>query len=244
MLARRLMAGHRSLEPAVVVRIHPGQSLPALLPHPLQGAEYRPPLPHSPRPGRSLPALPWGRQSPPDPVALREGARRAQRGFEARHRNRLPEIPDTWSGGGCDEQLGWVCLRFKEGVDWLPAPERAEIVQARESLLATLAEVGSLIPGDRWVLGQRVRCLGGLWPGASARAPYLSSEPGGGGGEPDPQGAEERRVVPEASPSRPFLDGRGFSRPGDPLSCRGPPSSPPSLRAPCASIGNDPALSQ
>jgi hypothetical protein len=27
LLARRLMAGHRSLEPAVVVRIHPGQSL-------------------------------------------------------------------------------------------------------------------------------------------------------------------------------------------------------------------------
>ena len=26
LLARRLMAGHRSLEPAVVVRIHPGQS--------------------------------------------------------------------------------------------------------------------------------------------------------------------------------------------------------------------------
>ena len=31
-MARRLMAGHRSLEPAVVVRIHPGQFLSPSLP--------------------------------------------------------------------------------------------------------------------------------------------------------------------------------------------------------------------
>jgi hypothetical protein len=37
LLARRLMAGHRSLEPAVVVRIHPGQ-----LPFP---ATFGPPCP-------------------------------------------------------------------------------------------------------------------------------------------------------------------------------------------------------
>jgi len=39
------------------------------------------------------------------------------------------------------------------------------LVQARESLLETLGEVGKSLPGDRWVLGQRIRYLGdvGRW---------------------------------------------------------------------------------
>lgn len=109
---------------------------------------------------------------PPDSAELQRIARRAQRSFEVLHRGRLPKVPDTWRGGDCDEILGRICLRYGGGSLWVPKPEEPALIRARQELLATLEEVGRAIPGDRWVLGQRVRYLGdmGRWEEALALA--------------------------------------------------------------------------
>ncbi len=169
LLARRLMAGHRSLEPAVVVRIHPGQSPPP------------PPVPGRPstRCGRlffllvlALPDPLQALQPPRDSLDLLNEARAAQRAFETIHRNSLPVAGDSWAGGVCDEQIGRICLRFEGDEDWEPAQEDSAVSRARNDLLEMLAEVGGKIPGDRWVLGQRIRYLGdvGRWGEAVALA--------------------------------------------------------------------------
>jgi len=65
-------------------------------------------------------------------------------------------------------------------MEWGPAPEDSAVVAAREELLETLAELARRIPGDRWILGQRVRYLGdvGRWEEA------LTLARGCTGGEP------------------------------------------------------------
>lgn len=108
----------------------------------------------------------------PDSAALLREARAAQAGFE---RRRVTFIPMThWGGSGteCDERLGRMCLRFGRGSDWEPPPEREEVRVLRQELLKTLAEIGSEVPGDDWVLGQRVHYLGeaGLWDEAEELA--------------------------------------------------------------------------
>ena len=65
-----------------------------------------------------------------------------------------------------------ICLRFGRGTDWEPSPEDPKVTEARNELLALLERVGAAIPGDRWVLGQRIRYLGdgGRWDEARALA--------------------------------------------------------------------------
>jgi hypothetical protein len=48
---------------------------------------------------------------------------------------------------------------------WTPAQEDREVILGREKLLGRLAEAAERIPGDRWILGQRIRYLGdeGRW---------------------------------------------------------------------------------
>lgn len=147
------------MEPAVVVRIHPGQSM----------------LPDIPLFFRklctvlvlgSLFALPrplWGHQSPPDSTELHDRARRVQKEFEATHRTLLPTGVDN-AGYECDEYVGRLCLSDSD-LGWEPAKEDSLVVSAREHLLGLLEEVGRELPGDRWVLGQRIRYLGdtGRW---------------------------------------------------------------------------------
>ena len=207
MLARRLMAGHRSLEPAVVVRIHPGQF--ASIPKPLFGrasvskssAPVAPlwRLPHvgrAPRPflGR-LPVLAassmalagilllppeslGGLQSHPDSAQLRRQAEIAQAQFERVHRANLTRTRREWSGT-CDEQYGRICLRFKGGRQWEPDEENPRVAVAREGLLEVLKDIGETLPGDHWVLGQRVRYLGyvGRWREAETLARGCSGDP-------------------------------------------------------------------
>ncbi|MFC1661700.1 hypothetical protein ACFL3S_09655 [Gemmatimonadota bacterium] len=99
-----------------------------------------------------------------DSADLRREAREAQRRFESIHRRRLPETREDW-GGECDERLGRICLRFQGGSGWEPQPEDSAVIVARRELHRVLEEVGRQIPGDRWVLSQRVRYLGdeGRW---------------------------------------------------------------------------------
>lgn len=82
-------------------------------------------------------------------------ARRAQGEFETFRRRLLPF--ETFNDGGdCDATVGRYCYRqqFTSPPDESPA-----IIAARTHLLKTLDSVGALVPGDWWIVGQRVRYL-------------------------------------------------------------------------------------
>jgi len=104
-----------------------------------------------------------------DSAELLKQAREAQRAFERMHRRHLPRASGLWEGG-CDERLGSMCLRFDGSIGWEPSPEDSAVSRRRDELLATLQRVGEVIPGDRWVLGQRIRYLVdlGRWNAALA----------------------------------------------------------------------------
>lgn len=113
--------------------------------------------------------------SPGDSTDLRSGAEDAQEVFE---RDRIRNSPRTWgsSGASCDETVGRMCLRFDPDgpvhPDWRPPEEDPRIQDARRTLLATLERIAERIPGDAWVLGQRVMYHGeaGEWEIASGLA--------------------------------------------------------------------------
>lgn len=90
-------------------------------------------------------------------------ARSAQARFERRRVRLLPTSYEGF-GGSCDEVVGRICVTFGEG-EWYPQPEDPEIVMARRALLAELDSLQVLLPGDRWILGQRVwyRAEGDDW---------------------------------------------------------------------------------
>ncbi len=81
-------------------------------------------------------------------------ARRAQGDFESRRRPLLPF--ESMSGTGCEAIVGQYCYRQQITA---PPPESPTVIAARARLLMTLDSLGALIPGDRWILGQRVRYL-------------------------------------------------------------------------------------
>lgn len=175
------------------VQIHPGRTR-ALLLHSLSE-------PFPPRQGRCsrwpllgflllIPVQAGLAQTPPDSatpspplpddsVRLHRLARTAQRRFEDLHRSHLARSLDD-GGGSCDERVGRICLRWTGGMQWAPLPEDSAVVAARVELLGTLGGIAREIPGDRWVLGQRIRYLGdvGRWGEALALAEGCS------GGEP------------------------------------------------------------
>jgi hypothetical protein len=83
-------------------------------------------------------------------------ARRAQGDFESLRRQLLPH--GTLVGaGGCDAVVGRYCFLQQVASD--PPQEALEVVAARARLLTILDSLGAMIPGDRWILGQRVRYL-------------------------------------------------------------------------------------
>lgn len=108
-----------------------------------------------------------------DSAALHMEARRAQARFE---RRRVPLLPATAPAGGgtsCDEHLGRMCLSFGGGSDWERPPEHERIGELRAELLEVLGRAGRTLPGDDWIVGQRVHYLGyeeGRWSEAEAAA--------------------------------------------------------------------------
>ena len=111
-------------------------------------ASARPPTRHQASP--SAPA--------PDSADLRDRAEDAQARFERRHRRLLPYTLNS-SGGECRERIGRLCIYHDGEDDWVPAADPLELVQARDRLLSELGEIGGRLPGDEWILGQRVRYL-------------------------------------------------------------------------------------
>ncbi len=93
---------------------------------------------------------------PPDSSDIHDEARDAQARFERLRRGWLP-VDRSWpSGGPCDEVVGRICLRYDEGDDWYPGPEDPRVTRARDDLLTVLARTSRALPGDGWILGQRV----------------------------------------------------------------------------------------
>ena len=111
-----------------------------------------------------------GETANPDSLALHEQAKDSQARFERFREERIPpELPGF--GRGCDDLVGRFCLRFEDGEtesEWKVPEEPVEFSMARVQVLRELAEVGNKIPGDPWVLGQRVAYMGevGDWRGA------------------------------------------------------------------------------
>ena len=81
-------------------------------------------------------------------------AHRAQGDFETLRRKLLPY--ERLGGGGCDATVGTYCYRLQYDT---PPDEAPQIIASRTRLLASLDSIGALIPGDRWILGQRLRYL-------------------------------------------------------------------------------------
>lgn len=114
--------------------------------------------------------------SPQDSARAVRDARSEQARFERVRRNHLPW---AWGGGGgeCDERIGRFCLTYSDNApDWEPEPEAEEIRTARERLLEQLESASRLVPGDAWVVGQRVRYL--VEAGRHQEARTASSECG------------------------------------------------------------------
>ncbi len=114
----------------------------------------------SPSPVASSPAAHTPALSPADSARILRDARRAQEDFERLRERQIPA--ERGQGGGrCDEPVGRLCLNFTRPGETSPPIAQAPppIVEARRELLQALALAGEAIPGDDWIVGQRVRYL-------------------------------------------------------------------------------------
>jgi hypothetical protein len=91
-----------------------------------------------------------------DSLQLLRSARQAQREFERVRRAHLPYDWDDRSGP-CDVLIGRFCYWYHPSPN--RPPESAAIGRGRARLLRELAAAAARLPGDDWILGQRVRYL-------------------------------------------------------------------------------------
>lgn len=93
----------------------------------------------------------------PDSTRLVRSAKSAQSSFESFRRTHLP-VGYGFSGP-CDVHIGRYCY-WRGDDDEEHQPEEApEIVKRRDELLRVLDGISTVVPGDPWVAGQRVRYL-------------------------------------------------------------------------------------
>jgi hypothetical protein len=91
-----------------------------------------------------------------DSVRALRLAHRAQGDFESLRRSLLPQAP-LYGGGGCDAVVGRYCYVQQASSD---APEEEpSVIAARARLLVILDSLGAMVPGDRWILGEKIRYL-------------------------------------------------------------------------------------
>ena len=120
-------------------------TMPALMQQSVASVEPTEPIAAVRRPAPSL--------SEKDSVRALKIARRAQSDFEVVRRRLLP-IEDAQEGA-CDAVIGRYCYREQMGFG--PPAEAPEVIGARMRLLTVLDSLGRLLPGDRWILGQKLR---------------------------------------------------------------------------------------
>ncbi len=87
-------------------------------------------------------------------------AHAAQAAFERTRRAHLPLSWGSGGGGRCDERIGRFCFWHDDGEPaGDPPPEPPRIGEARARLIRSLDSAATLLPGDGWIAGQRVRYL-------------------------------------------------------------------------------------
>jgi hypothetical protein len=91
-----------------------------------------------------------------DSIRVLKVARRAQSDFEEVRRELLPRQSGL-SGRTCDVVIGKYCHWQMQGSG--PPPEAARVITGREQLLTVLDSLGRLVPGDQWIIAQKVRYL-------------------------------------------------------------------------------------
>jgi hypothetical protein len=103
---------------------------------------------------RMVPAAQKGQDS----ASVLARSRTAQGGFERFRYMRLPRTHQSGGGSGCHEIIGRFCFWFASEPE-IPPPETPAVGERRRVLLDRLAAAASVIPGDAWIAGQRVRYL-------------------------------------------------------------------------------------
>lgn len=93
--------------------------------------------------------------SEPDSLAPLDRAREAQRRFEALRGSHLPPN-HAWEGGSCDDQVGRICWRHQTLSWWRAERDVPVVLETRGEIIDELARIAREVPGDEWILGQRV----------------------------------------------------------------------------------------
>ncbi|MDH5758168.1 MAG: hypothetical protein OEZ65_01180 [Gemmatimonadota bacterium] len=109
----------------------------------------------------------------PDSVRLHDAAVDAHRRFERRRLRLIPSTNDS-PPGECEERVGRFCVWYDAG-ESIPEDD-PRVGEYRLELLATLDSVAGIIPGDDWVLGQRVWYLWESGAGERARSVAASCD--------------------------------------------------------------------
>ena len=123
-----------------------------------------------------------GQYAPPsvaDSMELLEDAKDVQARYERYREQRTPPALADLSRR-CDDIVGRFCSRFPDHMDadeWRAPEELPELELARTRVLKDLGEIAQEIPGDLWIMGQRVYYL--IDKGALASAAGLARRCGG-----------------------------------------------------------------
>ena len=114
-----------------------------------------------------------------DSLDLLEQARDVQARYERYREQRTPpDLADL--SRRCDDIVGRFCFRFPDHVDvddWRAPRQPVELELARTRVLEDLGEIARKIPGDLWIMGQRVYYLTDM--GAWSTAANLARRCGG-----------------------------------------------------------------
>ena len=92
-----------------------------------------------------------------DSARVLRGARNAQVSFELTRRSNLP-MNTSGRSGRCDVRIGRFCYWWDDG-EFENPPEPKKTSDARATMLDQLAKAAATLPGDRWIVSQRVRYL-------------------------------------------------------------------------------------
>lgn len=92
-----------------------------------------------------------------DSLRVLSEAHSAQSRFERGHRAALPRI-GFGDSHDCETVVGRMCHWQDDDQD-APLPESGSIIRARQSLIATLARLNAISPGDDWIAGERIRYM-------------------------------------------------------------------------------------
>ncbi|MFQ5705200.1 MAG: hypothetical protein ACE5HT_14420 [Gemmatimonadales bacterium] len=92
-----------------------------------------------------------------DSLELLKRVRGTQASFERTHRHGLPQV--SHSRHRCEIYIGRFCYWYDGDARWEPGPERPYVIRQRNSLLSVLDSAAARLPGDDWIVGQRVRYL-------------------------------------------------------------------------------------